>query len=153
MESDKALAKMDWIRTRTLIEEGLSKYPNSGELWQSRAFYYFKSKYEPKEIRRVEIRRSMEKAYKLKPSAKHAADMGWIYREIYNDCYTALSYFEEAERKGYSQKKPTLFYLMGRCYEMIGEYRAARAYYGRFLDVAPKDKNSSDARARLSKLP
>lgn len=153
MESDKAAEKMDWIRTKALIEEGISKYPNSGELWQSRALYYFKSKSEPKEIRRIEIQRSMEKAYKLKPSPKHAADMGWVYRMLHNDCYTALSYFEEAEKKGYSREKPALFYWMGRCYEMIGEYRAARAYYGRFLDMAPKDKNSSDARARLSKLP
>lgn len=78
--------------------------------------------------------------------------MGWLYRDLHRDCETALSYFEEAERKGYAREKKTLLYWMGECYEKRGYIATAREYYRRFIDVAPENEKAKDARDRLLRL-
>ena len=147
--SDKAMKARDWPAAKRLIEEGLRKYPGSADLWHSRALYYFRTPSEPGEIKPREAHLSMERAYQLDPSGKHAAELGWIYRELQRDCRKALPYFEEGVRKGHASKDPTLYYWTGRCSEETGQYDKARTYYDRFLEAAPNHEYSRDARERL----
>jgi tetratricopeptide (TPR) repeat protein len=151
-ESDTALEKKEWKRAKQIIEEGLRKFPSNADLWHNRSLYYFRCKDEPKQIRPIEVQRSMQRAYKLRPSGKYAAEMGWLYRSLHGDCETALSYFEEAERKGYVKEKKTLLYIMGECYEKRGYIATAREYYRRFIDIAPENEKAPDARDRLLRL-
>lgn len=151
-ESDNALAKRNWNSAKNLIMEGLGKYPNNAELWHSLAAYYIKCKSEPRQKRISEAKNSMFRAYKLNPSGSYAADMGWLHKEFHNDCTLALSYFEEAEQKGYAEERPDLLYWMGTCFEKIGMYASAKTYYHRFLNAAGGHKKQSEAEIALDRL-
>lgn len=150
--SDDAIEKKDWTQAKNLILEGLQKYPNCAELWHSLAGYYFKSKSEPREVRASEAKRSMFRAYKLNPSGKYAGEMAWLNLQFHKDCTLALSYFKEAESKGYAKERPDVFYWMGSCYENIGMYNSAKTYYRRFLDTAPGHEKQPEAETALSRL-
>ncbi|MFO8091408.1 MAG: tetratricopeptide repeat protein [Desulfatiglandaceae bacterium] len=148
-QSDKAIEAKEWLQAKDLLEEGLRKFPDSSDLWHNRGLYYFRSKAEPRDVRRRETKRSVERAYRLNPSGRNAAEMGWIRKELGKDCYSALPYFEEAERKGYAEKEKSLLYWIGWCYEMIEDIPRARNYYQRFVTAAPEDEKAEDARDRL----
>jgi Tfp pilus assembly protein PilF len=151
-ESDNALENKNWSHAKNLILEGLDKYPNSAELWHNRAAYYLRSKNEPRQKRISETTNSMFRAYELNPSGQYAAEMGWFHRELRNDCTLALSYFEEAEKKGYAKERPDLLYWMGTCYEKIGMFSSAKTYYSRFLDVAPSHEKRLEAETAIGRL-
>lgn len=149
-ESKKAVSAKDWERAKNQIEEGLRFYPKSAGLWHSRAMYYFYTDAEPGEVRPKESTRSMERAYQLEPSGKHAAEVGWLYRELQKDCRKALPYFEEADRKGHGAQEPTLHYWMGRCYEEAGRLAEATIWYSRFIEASPNHEFARDAGKRIS---
>jgi TolA-binding protein len=151
-EADQAIKAKDWRQAKQLIEEGLRRYPNSDDLWHTRAKYYLKTKSEPREVRSSEVMRSMFRAYKLNPSGKHAAEMGWFHKDLNNDCTLALSYFKEAEAKGYATEEPSLLYWMGMCYEDLGMYNSARSSYRRFLNMAPGHEKHPEAERGLDRL-
>ncbi len=151
-EANIAINAKDWHKAKRLIAEGLRRYPDSADLWHTRASYYFKTKMDPREVRSREAIQAMYRAYKLNPTAEHSAEMGWLHLEFHNDCTLALSYFREAEKKGYAGEQPALFYWMGACYEKIGMYTSSKTYYKRFLDTAPKHEKRSAALAGLDRL-
>ena len=151
-ESDVALEEENWPHAKKLIMEGLRKYPTDAELWHNRAAYYVRCKNEPKSKRRKEAFSSMYRAYKLNPSGKFAGEMAWLHHKINNDCMLALSYYEEAERKGLGIKNPGLFYWMGTCYEKLDMFSSAKTYYHRFLKKARGHEKRSDAKEALARL-
>ena len=148
-EINKAIKAADFDRAKRLLEEAFQAFPDSPALWVTRAWYYLKANTEPAEIRPAEIQKSMERAYRMEPSGKHAADLGWVYVEVFKDCARALPYFEEAVQKGHAEKDPALHYWIGRCYEETGQHGRAGACYGRFLEAAPNHEYARDAEDRL----
>ena len=151
-KADKAIENKDWTEAKRLIDEGLRKYPNSANLWHTRATYYFKSTNEPGEVRAREAEQSIFRAYNLDPSGKHAAEVGWLNLQFHKNCLLSISYFEEAERKGYAGEMPSLLFWMGSCYEKTGMHSSARTYYRRFLDTAPGHEKQAEAQAALDRL-
>lgn len=151
-QADQALDRKDWHKAKKLIDEGLRLYPNFAELWHTRAGYYFRAKNEPAATRGNEALNSMYRAYKLNPSGEFAAEMGWLHKEIHNDCTLALSYFEEAEKKGYARERPGLLFWIGSCFEQIGMYFSASDYYNKFLKLVPQHKKRLEAERAVTRL-
>jgi Tfp pilus assembly protein PilF len=148
-EINKAVKAADFAQAKRLLEEAFQAYPDSAALWVTRAWYYLKANTEPAEIRPAEIQKSMERAYRLEPSGKNAADLGWVHVEVFKDCARALTYFEEAKQKGHAEKDPALLYWMGHCYEQTGQIGKAKACFGRFLEAAPNHEFAPEAGERL----
>lgn len=149
--AEEAVEKKDWPRAKLLIDQGLRLYPDSAGLWNERASYYFSCESEPSDVRMRETLSSARKAYKLNPITLHALNLGWIHLEMHKDYSSALIYFIKVEKE-YAPQNPALYYWMARCYEETLVLDMAKAYYARFLEVAPDHVRAEDARNRLNSL-
>jgi tetratricopeptide (TPR) repeat protein len=77
------------------------------------------------------------KAERLKPSAKNAYEIGWIYQHLerYDE---ALRFYFEAEKLNLGDK-PLLYGAISSCYISLGQKDAAIEYVNRVLEIDPED--------------
>jgi len=146
----KALARKDYPRMNEYLQAGLRHYPQDPDLLTSQALYFLKcNQCGSREFRTKAALNAASRALEISPTDGNYINVGWIYQELAEDCRAALYYYKKGI--GWGRGHPSLFYVMGICYQKEGYWTLAKDHYRRYLKAVPKGEKAADARRRLSR--
>jgi tetratricopeptide (TPR) repeat protein len=147
--AEDAEKRKDWPMLKSVVDEGLSRYPDSACLWNMRgAFFFHDGGGVPPEVRADQTLRSTLRAYDLVEDMDHTMDLAWTYYSMLDDCSSANYYFEKYAEE-FSRKHPLVFYYMGTCYERMGDLDAAIRLYRQYLQKQPDSPQADKVRDRM----
>jgi len=147
--AERAESDKDWPALKAIVDDGLRKFPDQASLWHLRgSFFYNDGGGAPPEIRRDQLLRSTLRAYLLVPNYDHTIDLAYTYNRVLDDCSSANYYFEQIEEEA-TNKRPSLLYVMGTCYERNGDIETAIRFYRQYLRREPDTQQADKVRDRL----
>lgn len=147
--AEQAEENKDWPELKRTVDEGLARYPENAYLWNLRGSYFYHDGGDvPPEVRADQALRSALRAYHLVPDEDHTIDLGTVYYRVFDDCASANYYFEQHD-ESFAAKNARLLYVMGTCYERMGDLDRAVQYYHRYLRREPDTPQAEKVRDRL----
>jgi len=142
----KTLTETEYIKTgnqlwkddnlwdlRTLLDNGLHRFPDNPDLWDLEGAYYLK------ELDKKRCLAALKRALKISPTDLRNLNIAWYYYELAKEHGSALIYFNKA--KALASKHSNIYYYMAECYSKTGDKKSAEKY--RIL-YNKKDEKRSD---------
>jgi tetratricopeptide (TPR) repeat protein len=105
---------------RTLIDNGLQRFPDNPDLWDLEGAYYLK------ELDKKKCLAALMRALKISPTALRNLNIAWYYYKLAKEHESALIYFNKA--KALASKHPQIYYYMADCYSKTGDKKSAEKY-------------------------